>query len=282
MLTEGHQMAGSNVVMPILCLADSAANSARNVTDATLAVLRSEMRLASSGTPIAGALEDFAQEHAVFVRCEACAAGAQKPVCSGFLEARLIVLVRSLGHLGVRPLKLAPGLWAMGLQGGPETAALAATAVERFSGLLDRTEWSGQVAIEIEDWVSIEEALRKALNGAATVGPPPELERFISPSEVSPGHTLDALLHCPEELLHLARGVLRRCGSGGGELSREAAVGVVGQLCRQCGVAEPPDEKIGACFERVAQGQPLTEEGLRTFLRAVLLAVARERGHVAA
>lgn len=124
----------SKDVMPILCPTDSKANSARNVTSSTLSTLQNELQLAANGVKLVSVLQEVLMSYPKFVCCEVRTTGSDKILCSQWLEARLIVLVRKLNDLGARPLKADSGLWIIGIS----TEGLGLPLVQRvvFSLLL--------------------------------------------------------------------------------------------------------------------------------------------------
>jgi len=161
-------------LMPILCPTESDANSARNVTAATLQVLRSEFRLAASGVQVVPILNELLDVYPVFVCCEVKAQRKDWLQCVHWFESRLMMLIRGLDSLCVRPLKVVPGLWLVGVamvQNSEQNAgygpmlvrsrsemevenggrAALTDAVEDFRRFVDRGEWKGLIEINIED-----------------------------------------------------------------------------------------------------------------------------------
>jgi len=97
-------------LMPVLCPTSPYANSARNVTTSTLAVLRKDMERRASGET----RPPFEGCHS-FVLCKVEAAEPAQVSCiAHWLEARLLLLVRKLDHMQARPLCVGPSLYAVG------------------------------------------------------------------------------------------------------------------------------------------------------------------------
>jgi len=142
--------AGGEGLMPVLCPTGPRADSARNVTLSTRAAIQAEMQLAADGAargPVLGGLQ-------VVVRCQVLLSeGPEHSVCSGWVEARLIQLVRRLDALQPRPLKIREGLWAIGL--GDPRAREIDEAIGDFQELLAQhlpcQSWSGNVEVQVED-----------------------------------------------------------------------------------------------------------------------------------
>jgi len=167
--------AGKNAagLMPVLCPTDVSANSTRNVTEATFRVIQAELQAAAAGAPPAHVLGGLQ----VFVRCQVRALGAELAVCSGWLEARLVTLVRSLDTLSPRPLKAAAGLWAIGIS-DPRSTALE-RVLEAFRARLARdvpagSGWEDMIEVVVEDRDDFKLALAAAqspcISAAATGG----------------------------------------------------------------------------------------------------------------
>jgi len=114
-LLQGSSAVNCCDVMSILCPTDQAANSARNVTASTFSVLCNELQLAANGVKLVSALQEVLMSYPFFVCCEVVAGGLDKILCSKWLEARLIVLVRKLSSMAARPMKVDGGLWIVGL-----------------------------------------------------------------------------------------------------------------------------------------------------------------------
>merc|ERR1719277_2370440 len=142
--------------MPIRCLSDPAANSARNVTASTSEVLQAELRSAAAGVQGGPVLAGFD----VIVRCQVRLTGPELEVCSAWLEARLIVLVRLLDTMRPRPIRAATGLWAIGLV-APQ-AQLLCRAMEEFRERVARDvphqRWDGFIDVAVEDPESFKRA----------------------------------------------------------------------------------------------------------------------------
>merc|ERR1711977_568990 len=120
-------------LMPILCLTEPYANSARNVTRSTLRVIQTELQRFANGE-VRPPLEDCR----AFVRCEISAADPAPANCAAhWLEARLLVLVRRMDHMNARPLRLGPRLYAVGATADP--TALQQVA-EEFHEMLARDD----------------------------------------------------------------------------------------------------------------------------------------------
>lgn len=163
---------GSAGLMPILCPTEPYANSARNITASTLAVIRREMESKVTGKkPIVGT-----DHH--FVVCQVTAAEpAQASVVAHWLEARLLHLVRKLDHVDARPMCLDPLLYVVRASAHPIQLQ---QAVDEFLKILDRDDkngWYDLVIVRVEDGDSVQrhcqelKALRrKALKGSSSTG----------------------------------------------------------------------------------------------------------------
>lgn len=155
--------------MPVRCLSDPSANSARNVTAATGDALRAELRAAAGGAPAGPVLAGIR----VVVRVEVGLRGAEMEVCSAWLEARLLRLVRLLDPLRPRPARAAPGLWAVGLA-APQ-ARLLGRVVEEFRERVARDaaqdfphrQWGDAIDIKVEDPEDFKQAMKSRCRASA-------------------------------------------------------------------------------------------------------------------
>lgn len=152
-------------LMPVLCPTDPYANSARNVTTSTLAVLRKEMERRAFGET----KPPFEDCHS-FVLCQVEAPEPNRASCiAHWLEARLLVLVRKLDHMNARPLCVCPNVYAVGTSA--DVGALQQVATE-FSNFLvkddqDGDRWSEGIVVQVCDLdamkLQVQAARRKGL-----------------------------------------------------------------------------------------------------------------------
>jgi hypothetical protein len=161
----GRSSAGD--LMPILCPAEPFANSARNVTMSTRAILQSELRRrASGGARPPGLLGAY---HA-FVRCRVTATEAARAGCAAhWLEARLLLLVKKWDHLNARPLRLGPGLYVVGASA---SIACLQPIVDEFRDILVRGDqdgegWSDVIDVQVVDRDAIQATFRPSSKMAA-------------------------------------------------------------------------------------------------------------------
>lgn len=169
----------SDAFMFIPCPSEPSANSARNVTRATLALLQSELQFAASGFGFGAqpAAPELLAIFPLFVCCEvrADAAPEHEPLCSAWLEARLLVLVRKLDDVAARPLRMSPSCWLIGVAGDAaqhgtatlvrsasefstvtgetavEVPAVVNEACQDFRRLVGRGEWQGRIEVTVLD-----------------------------------------------------------------------------------------------------------------------------------
>jgi hypothetical protein len=147
-------------LMPILCPAEPFANSARNVTISTRAILQAELqRRANREMKPPGILDGY---H-TFVRCQVTATETARAGCAAhWLEARLLVLVKKLDHLNARPLCLGAGLYIVGVS---SSAASLEPIVDEFRDVLIRGDhdgdgWSDVIDVQVVDRDAIQATLR--------------------------------------------------------------------------------------------------------------------------
>jgi len=161
--------------MQVYCPTEPLRNSARNVTAATLTVLQEEFLHACTGAhPVCSALREVLASYAGFIRCEARREGPEALLCSAWLEARLMALLRDLDGLALRPFKAASGLFLLGVAeagslgqpvswkcdcndlgdmqvpGAAGSPATVNTAIEAFRTLVSRGEWRDCIEVQLE------------------------------------------------------------------------------------------------------------------------------------
>merc|ERR1712187_362503 len=135
-------------LMPIHCTTEPYANSARNITTSTQAVLLLEMEKRVTGETKPVSLYSC---HSV-VRCQVTASEpAQASCATHWLEARLLVLVKKLDHVNARPLCLAPGLFVVGTSAEFAAVEQAANEFQEFLVQDDRDGdgWSDSIEIAV-------------------------------------------------------------------------------------------------------------------------------------
>jgi len=161
----GRSSAGD--LMPILCPAEPFANSARNVTTSTRAILQTELQRRANGeAKPPGLLGGY---H-TFVRCQVTATETARAGCAAhWLEARLLALVKKLDHLNARPLCLGAGLYIVGVS---SSAASLEPIVDEFRDVLIRGDhdgdgWSDVIDVQVVDRDAIQATFRPSSKMAA-------------------------------------------------------------------------------------------------------------------
>jgi len=153
-------------LMPILCISEPHANSARNVTASTRAVLLLEMQRKVSGDtkpPLYGCQ--------AVVRCQVLMSDPARASCAAhWLEARLLALVKKLDHVNARPICLAPGLYVVGTSAEPSCLEQAANDFRELLVQDDRDGdgWSDVIEVHVDDRESLNQcvqAIRKPSKG---------------------------------------------------------------------------------------------------------------------
>lgn len=107
--------------MPIMCPTEEA-NAARNVPVSTKDAMLEELRRAAAGEAAVPPFASF--EH--LIRVEVRAEQPELQRAAAWVEARLLVLVRSLDACSVRPMKLGAGFWVLGASASSDVLERAA------------------------------------------------------------------------------------------------------------------------------------------------------------
>jgi len=140
--------AAARELMPILSPCEPFANSARNVTVSTLAVMSAELRSAGAGEATAAMLGHFNW----FIRCEVQGTTPESNCARAWLRSRLLLLIRRLEHMEARPLQLGTGLWVLAAAADAATLCSFAEAFrDRIAEDNDGENWSNMVEIVVED-----------------------------------------------------------------------------------------------------------------------------------
>jgi len=135
-------------LMPILSPCEPFANSARNVTVSTLAVMSAELRNAAAGEAATAMLGRFNW----FIRCEVQGNTPERNCACAWLRSRLLLLIRRLEHMEARPLQLETGLWVLAAAADADTLCRFAEAFRgRITEDNDGENWSYMVEIVVED-----------------------------------------------------------------------------------------------------------------------------------
>lgn len=140
-------------IMPILCPTNAHGNCARNVTDSTRAVLQMELHRKANGQE-----RPLLQDYHSFIRCEVLVNDPAEAACAAhWLEARLLVLVRKLDHVGGRPLRLCLGLYVVGAAADPATLKQVANDFHEMLLRDDRDGhgWREMIEICVDDQNSL-------------------------------------------------------------------------------------------------------------------------------
>lgn len=160
-ITRGADATHAGDLMPILCPTDPYANSARNVTTSTLAVLRKELEQRASGETKKPLFEDC---HS-FVLCQVKASEpAQVDCIAHWLEARFLGLVKKLDHMQARPFCVAPGLYVVGTSSDVQALQQKATEFSDFLSKDDQAEsaWFEDIDVEVCDRDAMKERVQAA------------------------------------------------------------------------------------------------------------------------
>jgi len=148
-------------LMPILCPSDPYANSARNVTVSSMTTITSELEFAASGSGCKAA--PLLTNCVGFVVCRVVAADlVDLRRAARWLEARLLLLVRCLDHLGARPLSLGHGLYVVGASVVKEDLRHFAFQFQERLSRDDTEGWCEVIEVAVEDTDAVQGRLRRA------------------------------------------------------------------------------------------------------------------------
>jgi len=145
-------------LMPILSPCKPFANSARNVTVSTLAVMSAELRSAAAGEAATAMLGHFSW----FIRSEVQGTTPESKRACAWLKSRLLTLIRRLEHMEARPLQLGTGLWVIAAATDPHTLRRFAEEFgNRISEDNSGENWSHMVEIAVEDKQAVRQLVQK-------------------------------------------------------------------------------------------------------------------------
>jgi len=164
--------------MPILCPTDSSANAARNVTVSTKEVILAELRRAAAGEAVVPREAGFAH----FIRVEVTAEQKDVQDAAAWVEARLLLLVRSLDAYAVRPQKLSTGFWSFGASASRDILDRAVQDFEeRLAGDSAEENFYDLIEIAVESRDEIKQRLQEKGSPAASPQPSPKLAPKAAP-----------------------------------------------------------------------------------------------------